>query len=225
MMTKQEIFNNPEVFRKNVLSIVRSFIPPNDLAYVLHEVKKLPQGATIVEIGTCVGGTTRHLAKARPDCTIYTVDINKWRPDDGLLAHCKECWGLSEIDDEIMMWAQKIYTEDCPNVHLVTSRSLDFQIDKIDFLFLDGDHSFNNVLSELRYYWDKMNPEGVIMGDDIIFDDPYDAVKIFGYEENLEILIYGKTFKIFKQSKDYLESFYNMSKDQVHKFGPKSRRP
>ena len=66
-----------------------SFIPPSDRCYILQEVKKLPQGATIVEIGTCVGGTTRYLAEARPDCTIYSVDINTWHPDDQLLNHCK----------------------------------------------------------------------------------------------------------------------------------------
>ena len=224
MITKQDIFINQDLFATIVNEKRLSVIPPCDRSYLLHEVEKLPVGATIVEIGTFVAGTTKCMAEVRPDCKIFSVDINTWNLDDALLSYCKEQWGLAEIDDEIIHLAQQINTEKFFNVTLVTSKSLDFEIDNIDLLYIDGDHSYDAVLSELRYYWDKMSCNGIIMGDDVNNNDTYDAVKVFAFEENLEIMIYNKSFKIFKQVKGYLEPHRETSRfHNLNMFGPQDK--
>jgi cephalosporin hydroxylase len=38
---------------------------------------------------------------------------------------------------------------------------------KIDLYVHDSDHSFNFVMHEMSLMWDKMNPEGVILADDV----------------------------------------------------------
>ena len=224
MMTKQDVFKNQDVFRKIINKKRLSAIPPCDRSYLLHEVGKLPEGATIVEIGTFVAGTTKCMAEVRPDCKIFSLDINTWNPDDALLNYCKEHWELAEIDDEIIHLAQKINIDKFVNVTLITSRALDFKIDNIDLLYIDGDHNFEPVLSELRYYWDKMSCNGIIMGDDVNSNDTYDAVKVFAFEENLEIMIYNKSFKIFKQVKGYLEPHRETSRSHnLQMFGPQDK--
>lgn len=178
-----------------------SAIPENDLDYLISEIKLLPPNATVLEVGTFAAGTTRYMALARPDVHVYSVDLNTWRSDDPMLEYTREWYNLEYINDDVMRLIQKCYTEGLPNVTLMTGRSLETDIGEIDLLYLDGDHSFESVIKELRYFWKYVKENGVIMGDDANASDVYDAVRLFSFEKDLEVAFYSKQFKFFKNTK------------------------
>jgi len=175
-----------------------SAIPNNDRDYVLDEIRRLPQNATMLEVGTFVAGTTRAMALVRPDVHVYSVDINTWESKDPMLNNIKSHYGLVEADDTTMHMIQKINTEDLHNVTLITGKSLNVDLRNIDLVYLDGDHRFEAVLKELRYFWDRLTYNGIIMGDDVNSREVYDAVRVFAFEQNLELCLYSKQFKLQK---------------------------
>lgn len=193
-------------------------IPRNDLAYLLAEINKLPPNSKILEVGTFAAGTTRSIAMARPDCKVFSVDINKWRPGDGMLEAAKKFYNLPHVDDDIVKLMQQVHIENLHNVTLLTGRSLEVDMSDIDFLYLDGDHSFETVIRELRYFWKRVKENGVIMGDDVQAQDVHEAVRLFCFENDLEVRYYSKQFKILKNSnpKDLCAS-----KSNLNLLGPK----
>jgi predicted O-methyltransferase YrrM len=198
-----------------------SVIPYNDREYLLKEVQTLSSGSKILEVGTFVAGTTSYIAKTRPDCDVYSVDINQWDlENDGLISHIKMRYDLNIVTDDVIKQIQQINIKECPNVKLLTGTSLSLDIDDLDFVYLDGDHGYKAVLSELHYYWNRCKEGAVIMGDDVNTIDVYDALRMFCLEKNIEYFIYSKTFKIKKVSKNI--DTYNLD-NIITQFGPLNR--
>lgn len=94
--------------------------------------------------------------------------------------------------------------------------------DNIDFLYIDGNHSYKYVLEDLQYWYPKVKNGGIIMGDDVIDivnDDErntdgniykkwseccdgyygvYKALIDFCLENDIEYIIQGTQFIIIK---------------------------
>lgn len=107
------------------------------LSTLANEVNR--DGAVIVEIGALYGGVTAILALSAPDAQITTIDNFSWHPD-GFPATSKALLELNMRDLGVN------------NVHVWEgdSRQLGKRFPyKIDFLWIDGGHSFEYVYSDL----------------------------------------------------------------------------
>lgn len=51
--------------------------------------------------------------------------------------------------------------------------------ESLDFVFIDGDHSYNAVMEDLKAWYHKVKPGGVIAGHDYWFHEVSDAVQNF----------------------------------------------
>lgn len=94
---------------------------------------------TIVEIGALYGGSTVILAKANPNAKITSIDEFSWTPD-----------GYPEASRE--QFLTNIKSEGIKNVSVLDqdSRAAGLYWDEpIDFLFIDGGHSYKFVYSDL----------------------------------------------------------------------------
>lgn len=60
----------------------------------------------------------------------------------------------------------------------------------LDFIFIDGDHSYLGVLKDCINYYDKVRPGGIIAGDDYQINDVARALHDFFAQKNLTINIY-----------------------------------
>ena len=60
----------------------------------------------------------------------------------------------------------------------------------LDFVFIDGDHSYAAVLSDCTNYYDKVRSGGMISGDDYNMDGPGRAIRDFFGQKNLVINVY-----------------------------------
>lgn len=73
-----------------------------------------------------------------------------------------------------------------------------YEDNSLDFVFIDGDHRRENVLSDLNAWWPKVRPGGVLAGHD--FDDPgpHDAACAFCESNGLALGQSGRSFLIRK---------------------------
>lgn len=53
---------------------------------------------------------------------------------------------------------------------------------KSEFIFIDGSHDFDDVLSDLRLYWDILAEGGILVGDDFDWGGVGAALRIFQRE-------------------------------------------
>jgi len=60
----------------------------------------------------------------------------------------------------------------------------------LDFVFIDGDHSYAGALADCVNYYDKVRSGGIVSGDDYQIDDVARAVNAFFTQKNLTINVY-----------------------------------
>lgn len=60
----------------------------------------------------------------------------------------------------------------------------------LDFIFIDGDHSYDAVFADCTNYYNKVRSGGIIAGDDYDINDVGQAVRDFFEQKNLIINIY-----------------------------------
>lgn len=123
-------------------------------------VKKFPSGSTFVEIGTYKGKSFAYLAveifNSKKDITLIGIDGFGW--DD-----------VRPAFDEYMLPLKGTY-------QVIKGNSIDvgnkFPDKSIDFCFIDANHSYPDVLNDIRAYLPKMKEGGVIAGHDYCDDWP-----------------------------------------------------
>lgn len=75
----------------------------------------------------------------------------------------------------------------------------------LDCIFVDADHSYAAVLSDLTFWWRKLRVGGQMLGDDYWIDDVSRAVKTFSSNNNLayDFLYRPNTaYKIYRFKKE-----------------------
>jgi predicted O-methyltransferase YrrM len=152
--------------------IIDGWISPDEACGLYTIAKKLNANATIVEIGSWQGKSTYCLAKGLKNGKINAID-----PFNGYA-------GATDLENKLIY--QELGKEkDLLNIFRSNMKMLgvnekiivkkgfsaDFgnDFDKIDFLFIDGDHSIEGCKSDYKLYGDK-----VVTGGFIGFHDYYE---------------------------------------------------
>lgn len=105
---------------------------------ILPYIEKLTQEDILVEIGTGSGLSSGYLRKMT-DATIFTIDPYPY------LFECVGVvyWRMSS-EEAARRWNSK----------------------DIDFLIVDGDHTFNGIMTDIKCWLPKLAPDGLIAFDD-----------------------------------------------------------
>jgi predicted O-methyltransferase YrrM len=123
------------------------------------EVMKLPEGSVIVEIGAYVGRSTHVLCTTANlrNSIVITIDpfltaFDGWHNSDPKTAFTENV--LTKFN----------------NLTLIEGYSQDVseQILYCDFIFIDGDHSYEGVLSDIELYLPKLKPGGCVAFHDYV---------------------------------------------------------
>jgi predicted O-methyltransferase YrrM len=104
-----------------------------------------------------------------PFLTLYSID--PWKHiEDGPYES-----GLSQkdLDDnhEIARSRLKDYGDRSIIIRKKSDEAINDVPDEIDFVFIDGDHSFEQVLRDLRNYAEKVKKGGIVAGHDYIHQE------------------------------------------------------
>lgn len=63
----------------------------------------------------------------------------------------------------------------------------------LDFIYIDGDHTYESVLADLNAWWDKVNHQtGIICGDDFSWPEVKKACDVFFQQKGLKYSLLAK---------------------------------
>lgn len=127
-------------------------------------VKRLGENVVGLEIGTCRAESTSYLLSNCPNISkLHTVDpykaYNDWTGEIN-----------QEIIDRFMMIAQENLKPYGDRVVMVREESVNaadqFEDESFDFIFVDGDHSYDATLADCIRYYPKLKAGGLFCGHD-----------------------------------------------------------
>jgi predicted nuclease of predicted toxin-antitoxin system len=128
-----------------------------------------------VEIGVNEGENIFEIAKNNSKLKIYGVDPYKIQKENILYNEEYNDESLSIIKRKILKESLKY-----PNLKIIIDRSdnasKQFDKESIDFVFIDGDHSYESVKTDINCWEPKVKEDGLIMGHDYNWGDVARAV-------------------------------------------------
>jgi hypothetical protein len=204
-----EMITNEEYIRKNITNNDDQPVPyrwthgATDThmgdGLVVYSIIQHMRAKTCVCIGSGGGYIPRIITQARLDLHKQGVfqgnsDLN-WG-DIGstyVVDACNGVGGPNDLENEDSFYRKNFYPR------FIKSTSVDAYYDffvrqdiKIDFLFIDGDHTYEGVKKDLNVSWEKIKDMGYITGHDYtpIFQGVIDAVNEFCniYNQSISIL-------------------------------------
>ena len=167
----------------------------------------------IVEVGIGYGTHAKYILKTNNNINkLYLVDPTKYYPNDGFATdimnqepvipgnNFNELYDL--IKNELSPWADKVTWFRTESLSITNEQIPD---GSVDCIFIDGDHSYQAVLNDLRFWWNKLRVGGQLLGDDYYMGGVQSAVKQFASEHKLEYDLLtnpGSEYKIFRFNKN-----------------------
>lgn len=153
-----------------------------------------PKGCrTVVEIGSLQGWFAYRCMRQLPKAIIYSIDTwSDGAREYGSGSYNYECWkkNLAEWDG---LRAFALRGES----HEVRKTFEEFCTTGIDLLFIDGDHTFKGVLTDLQDWEPLVNPGGVVAGhdwDSNAWPDVQEAVRHYRPDREINVgMIYHYT--------------------------------
>lgn len=134
-------------------------------------LQKMPKNAICVEIGVWRGEFSKILLEELAPSHLYLID--PWAvQDDGAggasLAGGQDKLRMDGIHDHVQnAFAAQIAAGTVSIIRDYSAPALGkFADGSVDFVYLDGDHSFDGVLADLRAAHEKLRAGGIVMMDD-----------------------------------------------------------
>jgi hypothetical protein len=156
-----------------------------NLRWSLQEAKKrLDKVDKIIEIGVSFGNNAWKMCRLFNPKDIYLVDPYTAVPENVFNNHTV---GSSDVP---MNFAMVLLSRFPCNKNFIRETSevavKRFDDNSIDFIYVDGDHSYEGCLKDIELYYPKLRKGGIMAGDDLHKDGVRPAVE--------------KYFKEFEQS-------------------------
>ena len=138
------------------------------------------------ELGCKEGRTTMHLLATVPDLRLHAVDL--WSDCPGNEIETYDEWDWPEIERQfaqrVKPYRERLEMHRCSTAEM--AKQLRDAQRQIDFAFIDADHSYGGVLSDIRDWWPLIRPGGTLIGHDIDWDSVRRAVQeYFGEAWNM----------------------------------------
>ena len=170
------VHHNDKVGRVNRL-IYGMINLTSELGHAFENIKN----TTMVEIGSYKGESTLMFASSFAFDTIYAIDPLVGMSDS-----------IQEAFNENTKWFKGNGTGigDIKVEH-IKEYSFDavdrFEDESLDFVYVDGDHSFTNVVKDIGLYLPKIKKSGFIGGHDYSPEHPgvKEAIQYFGFKNGL----------------------------------------
>jgi ASC-1-like (ASCH) protein len=140
-----------------------------------------------VEVGVCLAHTTEAYAKGIKNLKkLYAVDNYPTFVDWDGSDWNKDRQDLMKKAAQEKMLAYKDKVE----IHHVSSEEFvkTIEDESLDFVFIDGDHSFEAALKDFQNYYPKVKKGGIFGGHDIQLDSVRNALSYFLKERSNEVI-------------------------------------
>jgi len=119
----------------------------------------------IVEIGVCQGELSDFILSNNTNCTLYCVDpyISYNDYEDS----CNNIVG-DQLYNKVTNRLVTKYNNRVKMIRNFSSEALKYIDSPIDFVYIDGNHSYKYVLEDITLWFEKLSPGGIIIGDDAV---------------------------------------------------------
>jgi predicted O-methyltransferase YrrM len=138
--------------QKRVGDIAKNALKPPRLAQLLYRLAADAQPENIIELGTCLGTTSVYLQKAAPQAKVYTME---GCPQTAGVA--KESFAKANANDIQLVVGN--FDDTLPDVIA--------GLDKLDFVFVDGNHRKDATLKYFEWCLPKVHDGTLLIFDDI----------------------------------------------------------
>ncbi|HEY4327413.1 MAG TPA: class I SAM-dependent methyltransferase [Mucilaginibacter sp.] len=142
--------------QKKIGDLAHNALKSPKLAQLLYRLAADLKPQNIIELGTCLGITTVYLQKAAPQANIYTLE------------GCPQTAGI----------AQETFEKSGTNkIELITGNfddtlpSVINKLDKLDFVFIDGNHQKDATLKYFEWCLPKVHENTILIFDDIYWSE------------------------------------------------------
>mgnify|MGYP001034683925 CR=1 FL=1 len=130
----------------------------------------IPKNAIGAEIGVHLGNYADKIINISKPKQFYLID--PWKIVDGNgydnSLYGKNLTSQEELDDRYKSVVDRF--KDFDNVHILREFSniaaAQIPDDSLDFIYIDGDHTFDGVCKDFDIFYSKIKPYGFIYGDD-----------------------------------------------------------
>lgn len=138
--------------KRKIKDIASSGIAQKKQAEFMYRLLNKFNPKTVIELGTSIGLTTMYMAKAIPKSTIYTIE---------------GCKNIHEFTNKTF---KQIGLKNIVSVNGTFDDELPKllkEINSIDFLYIDGFHTYDATMHYFNMALNKVNSSSIIMFDDI----------------------------------------------------------
>lgn len=129
-------------------------------------IKDLPEAFSMVEVGCYAGESTEMFAEK----ALHVWAVDKW--ENGFEAKSADNENMEEVeasfDQRLRPYVDQGVVEKIKKDSVAASRM--FRNECLDFVYLDGDHTYEGVMADLKAWAPKIKRYGCIGGHD--FTDP-----------------------------------------------------
>nr|WP_232325348.1 class I SAM-dependent methyltransferase [Pedobacter panaciterrae] len=137
---------------KKVSQIAKNALKSPALAQLIYRLAKDNNPKSIIELGTCLGITTAYLSKACPEAEVITIE---GCPETAKVAYKN----FKELDLENVELQVGNFDVLLPEVIA--------KADKLDFVYIDGNHRKEATLSYFNWCLPKVHENSLLIFDDI----------------------------------------------------------
>jgi GT2 family glycosyltransferase len=155
---------------------------------LLPYIEQLGHDLVGCELGVCLGFTLRYFFDMTDRIgKVYAIDAYKPYMDH---------WGpvTQELVDNWKAGAHQLlepYKDKIEFIEMDSFLAADkIPAESLDYIFIDGDHSYAAVARDLRRYWSKVKPGGIFAGHDWNLSTVKTAVEHFRQERNINSKIH-----------------------------------
>jgi len=122
----------------------------------------LPAGFVACEVGSYVGASTSFLAAAASLRQGHVHAVDTWKNDAMEHEPVEDTWQkFVDNTERFRLWI---------TAHRGVASQMKDRVPAVDLLFLDGDHSYEGTLADLRGYVPKIKPGGILAMHDFAYD-------------------------------------------------------
>lgn len=182
-----------------------NLLPPLHDSYMFTE--PLPSGLTevishlgprlkiAIEVGSYIGASSMFIAQSIPEHS-KLICIDSWLWDGP-----KEHKLFNNYDDVYLQFLSNIFHSNLANkissLRMSSTSAAKFINVKADLIFIDAQHDYQAVKSDLEAWLPHLTVDGIMCGDDYNFDSVKKAVDEKAKQYNKKLIVKGGRFWIF----------------------------
>jgi|TARA_R110002167_G_C12557159_1_gene641450 hypothetical protein len=159
------------------LSINKDLLVTSVFKPILREYFKNPTNLTCAEIGVQYGNLSNSIVEHLNPSLFYLID--PWGEDNQKFKSLmsKSYDNDSEMYKAYITTKNQPWVKDNPRIKILNSKSINafkhIPDNSLDWIYIDGDHTYEGVMTDLEGYLPKMKPNSLIFGDDLTWNKKY----------------------------------------------------